>query len=123
MPREIKFRGKRIDNGEWVYGYYFYDENRKRHFIFNLSITGVLQENKVDPETVGQYIGKKDKNKKEIYEGDIIEDGLGRKFPIVWNNEYSQFDIEPSNIGLSFPEIHEVIGNIHENPLTPKTHV
>ena len=70
--REILFRGKRLDNGEWVAGYYWAltRADKTVHVIRtdNLTEANVI----VDPETVGQYIGINDFNGKKIFEGDII---------------------------------------------------
>lgn len=65
MNREIKFRGKRVDNGEWVYGDYCKLPNFNIVFLNEKNELDAVQ---VIPETVGQYIGRYDNNLKEIYE-------------------------------------------------------
>jgi uncharacterized phage protein (TIGR01671 family) len=73
MEREIKFRGKQLDNGEWTYGYLF--GIWERRYILWGTTNDVPNMIEVDPSTVGQHTGLKDKNGKEIYEGDILNGG------------------------------------------------
>jgi uncharacterized phage protein (TIGR01671 family) len=80
--RTIKFRGKRIDNEEWVYGYYYmYPLNKNpindHHYIVNHEwepiFGGYLDKRyQIDPDTLGQFTGFKDSKGTEVYENDII---------------------------------------------------
>ena len=119
--REILFRGKRLDNGEWVEGNLFVSDTDGGTYILAGSRI-VTIEWEVDHSTVGQYTGLKDKNGKKVFEGDII-----RK-----TNECRHPQIFIANIRTSFPtneEVYyspcdhftesceyEIIGNVTDNP-------
>ncbi len=128
MKREIKFRGKRLTDGAWIYGDFF--RNRGLSFIASDCIAenplATWRDYNVDPDTVGQYTGLKDKNGKEIYEGDIIE-YRGMHYVIVFWSGMFYASVEECNKDIygGFPlwgcldedhEIARVIGNIHDNP-------
>lgn len=110
--REIKFRGKDIDNRlGWHYGYFFKDGNR-----VYISENGRSQE--VDPKTVGEFTGLYDQDKKEIYEGDIVETEYGVSVIKYQIGAFLPFQIiEGEDI---FDCWHWsyclVVGNIYENP-------
>lgn len=123
MKREIKFRGRNVKHG-WLTGYYFV--NRGVHFIVEDGIADPLntwEDYAVDPGTVGQYTGLKDKDGKEIYEGDIIGGSNGSingyewpfKLLIKWNDERCGFNT-PAWGYLDSTHYYDVIGNIHDNP-------
>lgn len=125
--RKILFRGKRVNNGEWVVGDLF---NTTKIVITTTSNKGIYTENgsdifkyeyiEVHPDTIGQFTGLTDKNGKEIFDGDIFTDSLGNKAIVEWderNARYLGFSIE--NRAIMYigrePKV-TVIGNIHDNP-------
>lgn len=136
--REIIFRGKRVDNGEWIGGYLvklgkcsFSDPDRfgimKRAVPVGESVLYNIKIDEVVPSTVGQCTGLVDKDGKKIYEGDIVhciskfdiancvvifEDGEYRLVPDKYYKNYKT--------GMGFHSVRcfdkTVIGNIHDNP-------
>ena len=127
--REIKFRGKRVDNGEWVYGDLIHNAfDGYRIFPVGIKTDGNYPV-EVVPETVGQFTGLHDKNGKEIYEGDKckIKFDISKVEDYIYNSLTEkeiksgerEFIVE-SPLFNNQPELNcddiEVIGNIHENP-------
>lgn len=103
MNREIKFKAKRLDNQEWVCGY-FYEENDNTYIIENRQKESKLNRNityQVDPNTVCQFTGRVDKDGKELYENDIIDFRTIMDVPltgkIVWSDASSLFELLNSN--------------------------
>ena len=133
MSREILFKAKRKDNGEWVEGYYRADTDLDIHFIcgwnYYLSENGLEREPfeyEIDPDTLCQYTGLTDKNGKKIWENDICEmvyNGVVYVYVVVWDK--TELDFKGTNgkenYGRNFEylgccEEIEVIGNIFDNP-------
>lgn len=144
--REILFRGKRKDIGEWVYGSLmqitYKEENNAIPFrmIFEDKFSFVggyaksLSRAVVDPETVGQYTGLKDKNGRRIFEGDIVRHHNGSLYAdsdnielgkVYWDEKYCGWRRTSNgafhhgcvdNYRISPDCIYEVVGNVHDNP-------
>lgn len=139
MKDRYLFKAKRIDNGEWVQGVPFEIEGKTIILIKdneNLLRTHYLEENmwtaeiyaiEVDPSTICQCTGLKDKNGKLIWENDIIKDENGNLYKAFWQDNYYQFSwicIKAGKMLLgakwnlwSIKNFKiEVIGNIFDNP-------
>lgn len=147
--REIRFRGKRVDNGEWIYGFMIGDNliGNLEEAQYNAGSIGCGVEDRmcvdrydgaaygyeqaeqdilqnvftVDPATLGQYTGLKDKNGVEIWEGDLVSDHVGdgvvvydkwASFAVSYGDGYAKWFADYTLNGER--DSIEVTGNIHD---------
>ena len=127
--RETAFRGK-VYSGKWIYGLLEHCDDK------NMSVVGIYDEEakflfEVNPETVGQYTGRKDKNGKMIFEGDIVKNGYSNTCGNFWDIGTVEYKSKDgcyciNNVGEEYPKrltenqiklrSIEIIGNIYDNP-------
>lgn len=118
MTREIVFRGKRIDTGEWVYGDLIQWEGGM------VEIAPIERDNAqytVNPDTVGQYTGLKDRDGTDVWEGDLLRTPEGDIMVAEWRDaQIITRCVRPHNpryknsLTFAYP-VSVVIGNIHDN--------
>lgn len=134
--REILFKAKRLDNGEWVEGYYVERDNKSwiypagnqviskslarelRPFHSAKSTQRIMKEVfPVAPSTVCEYTGMTDKDGKKIFEGDILNEN-GEHFTVVYDSNWAKFKLQYLH-AIQYPEwnrgvLMEVVGSIHD---------
>ena len=124
MNDRYLYRAKRIDNGEWTYGY-LYGIWERKYILWGMT-NNVPDMTEVEPSTICQCTGLKDKNGKLIWENDICiitdgtldeEDGY---FRLDWEIDRAMFEFEGTGICANFDNVSgydcEVVGNIFDNP-------
>ncbi len=133
--RERLFRGKRVDNGEWIVGGFLQDDDGKTYIVgyeHRGGIDGMIDAElilcEVIPETVGQYIELPDKNGEKIFEGDIVrvllswdEDDVMDVGRVFYSEEICGFYRTSKVFGggcpsMTYTDEYEIIGNIYDNP-------
>lgn len=133
MNRQIIFRGKRLDNGEWVYGDLEYNRAKNIARIHTYDEAGeYFMQHLVEPDSVGQFTGLLDRNGKQIYEGDIVKfhfmtsrSYTTELFPTekffgeITVNKYNQWVILSDGLEIHIEnavKYGEIIGNRFDNP-------
>lgn len=120
--REILFRGKRLDNGEWIQGYpcrYGWIGKEKDYIIPDYA--SALYTAEIDPETIGQYTGLTDMNGRKIFEGDTVWNNYDEDYgKVEWDNDMAKFIITFPTFTVDFANVYgeelEIDGNVYDNP-------
>ncbi len=114
--REILFRGKRSDTGEWIEGYFGQSVDSFIIQDYGL-VAGHFQVFKVIPETLSQYTGMADKNGRKIFERDLLKDSNGFIYEVYFDGGCFMIKYGlRSNTFATTHQILEVVGNIYDNP-------
>lgn len=123
MEREILFRGKRVDNGECVYGHFCEfpcDDGKDIPSILRIEDKEnerIIMQHPIISETVGRFTGLTDRNGVRIFEGDILEALNGNRGYVVFRNGAFMKSCNSENMPfLIAADVNAVIGNIHDNP-------
>lgn len=125
--KEILFRGKDF-SGKWHYGFYWasldpfsVDTKWRGHFIHNGA--NIARPDEIDPNTLGQYTGLRDRDGANIFEGDILSDGVYDNIVVRWSDRFASFELFRTGwlhthyFGESGdPEAFVIVGNIFDNP-------
>ena len=141
MKREILFRAKQLDTGEWIHGIAFPHDDGSCTMFSQHPMDGAVEGREVDPESVGEYTGMRDKSDRRIFDGDILEkisayvDLQGRevggalveRYVVEWDEmRWIQRQVYSSRGSIErrlmpirealLCRFYEVIGNIYDNP-------
>ena len=118
MEIEIKFRGRSTEDGTLQYG-----DLARRDDQYAIVTDGHATYINVDPQTISMFIGHTDKNGREIYGRDFIEDDSGRVMLVVWDQKFCSFALDSKGWAYRhffgeavFPTDVEIIGNLDDNP-------
>lgn len=123
MNREIFFRGKRVDNGEWVYGYYL--KERACDEVWHIIVDENGEYHPINLKTLGQFTGLTDKNGVKIFEGDIVNvktiSGSFINYVITWfNSDLCRVmqSLKDTSVRFRLRSCweFEVVDNIYDNP-------
>lgn len=125
MESRYLYRGKRIDNGEWVEGYLSYpfctEKGNESYYFYAKDSLGFFCRCVVDASTICQCTGLKDKNGRLIWENDIVK--CGNTTAVIWDEHFASWCLTKKRwmfhhfFGESqSPEDCEVIGNTFDNP-------
>jgi hypothetical protein len=116
MKREILFRGKRVDNGEWVYGCYVIDP-KGQHRIYWKPFEDATSNTYhfVNPDTIGQFTVITTKDTTKIFEHDIVKSDKGTGVVMFQNGCFILQQHERHYLLGDLRQV-KIIGNIHDNP-------